>query len=305
MLQVKRGKISASLLLRKPQATLVGFSAILMWALLALLSASSGAVPPFQLVVMTFLIGGLIGIVTWPFRPGVIARLPTDGKIWALGITGLFGYHAVYFAAIRAAPAIEVSLVAYLWPLFIVVFSSFLPGDKLQLHHVVGVMLGLLGAVFVISKGQLLSVISTFSVGHALAFACALIWSSYSVLSRRNAHVSSDVVAAFCLVTALLALIAHLLFETTVWPIGQTQWLAVLALGIIPLGLGFYAWDYGVKHGDIMVLGATSYAAPLLSTLVLVVAGQASLSWPIVIGCVAITAGAVIAAKDMIFKKTI
>jgi drug/metabolite transporter (DMT)-like permease len=286
-------------------ATLIGFSAILMWALLALLSASSGSVPPFQLVAMTFSIGGFIGIFTWPFRSGVVAKLPADWKVWALGIGGLFGYHAVYFAAIRAAPAIEVSLVAYLWPLFIVVLSSFLPGEKLQVHHVVGVVLGLLGAVFVISKGQLFSVISNFSLGHALAFACALIWSSYSVLSRRNAHVSSDVVAAFCLVTAFLALIAHMLFETTVWPVGQTQWLAVLALGVVPLGLGFYAWDYGVKHGDIMVLGATSYAAPLLSTLVLVAAGQASLSWPIVIGCVAITAGAIIAAKDIIFKKAI
>jgi drug/metabolite transporter (DMT)-like permease len=291
--------------LNKTRATLIGFSAILMWALLALLSASSGSVPPFQLVVMTFSIGGLIGIITWLFRPGVMAKFPRDWKVWALGVTGLFGYHAVYFAAIRAAPAIEVSLVAYLWPLFIVVLSSFLPGEKLQAHHVVGVVLGLLGAVFVISKGQLLSVVGNFNIGHALAFACALIWSSYSVLSRRNAHVSSDVVAAFCLVTAFLALIAHLLFETTVWPAGQTQWLAVLALGVVPLGLGFYAWDFGVKHGDIMVLGATSYAAPLLSTLVLVVAGQASLSWPIVIGCVAITAGAIIAAKDMIFKKPI
>jgi drug/metabolite transporter (DMT)-like permease len=292
-----------TLLLHKRRATLVGFSAILMWALLALLSASSGAVPPFQLVAMTFSIGGLIGILTWPFRSAVISKLPTEWKVWALGIAGLFGYHAVYFAAIRAAPAIEVSLVAYLWPLFIVVLSSFLPGEKLQAHHVIGVVLGLLGAVFVISKGQLFSVIGNFNIGHALAFACALIWSSYSVLSRRNAHVSSDVVATFCLVTAFLALIAHLLFETTVWPVGQTQWLAVLALGVVPLGLGFYAWDYGVKHGDIMVLGATSYAAPLLSTLVLVVAGQASLSWPIIIGCVAITAGAIIAAKDMIFKR--
>ena len=289
--------------MNRNSATAIGFSAILMWALLALLSASSGAVPPFQLVAMTFSTGGLIGIFTWPFRGGVMAKLPTDWKVWALGIAGLFGYHAVYFAAIRAAPAIEVSLVAYLWPLFIVVLSSFLPGEKLQMHHVVGVVLGLLGAVFVISKGQLFSVIGNFNIGHALAFACALIWSSYSVLSRRNAHVSSDIVAAFCLVTAVLALIAHVLFETTVWPAGQTQWFAVLALGVVPLGLGFYAWDYGVKHGDIMVLGATSYAAPLLSTLVLVVAGQANLSWPIVIGCVAITAGAVIAAKDMIFRQ--
>ena len=38
----------------------------------------------------------------------------------------------------------------------------------------------------------------------------------------------------------------------------------------MPVGAAFYAWDHGVKHGNIQVLGAASYAAPLLSTLVLI-----------------------------------
>ena len=53
------------------------------------------------------------------------------------------------------------------------------------------------------------------------------------------------------------------------WPSGAIpQWGAVLALGIGPVGAAFYVWDYGVKRGDIRVLGAASYAAPVLSTLV-------------------------------------
>ena len=52
-----------------------------------------------------------------------------------------------------------------------------------------------------------------------------------------------------------------------------------------------------------MVLGASSYAAPLLSTLVLVAAGFAPLNWPVIGACVLITAGAVIAAKDMLFVR--
>ena len=50
--------------MRSTTATLIGFTAVLMWALLALMSAASGAVPPFQLAAMTFLIGGLMGAVT-------------------------------------------------------------------------------------------------------------------------------------------------------------------------------------------------------------------------------------------------
>lgn len=284
-------------------ATLIGFTAVLMWALLALMTAASGKVPPFQLAAMTFLIGGLMGAVTWPFRKGAMASLRQGWQVWLVGVSGLFGYHFVYFSAIRAAPPVEVSLIAYLWPLFLVVFSAFLPGERLRLHHVVGVLLGLLGAIVIITRGRGLSLADGFTAGHALAFSCSLIWSGYSVLSRRFGQVSTDVVAGFCLITALLSAICHMLFETTVWPADMVQWAAVLGLGLLPVGAAFYTWDYGVKHGDIMVLGAASYASPLLSTLVLVVAGFAPFTWPVLVACLLITLGAVVAAKDMLFKR--
>ena len=157
-------------------ATLVGFTAVLMWSVLALLSAASGAVPPFQLAAMTFLIGGLMGAVTWPFRSGAVKSLAQNWRVWALGIGGLFGYHFVYFSAIRAAPPIEVSLIAYLWPLFLVLFSALLPGEKLKPHHLLGVIFGLTGAVLVITKGQTSGLLTDFKAGHALAFACPVIW---------------------------------------------------------------------------------------------------------------------------------
>ena len=289
--------------MQRSKATLVGFTAILMWALLALMSAASGKVPPFQLAAMTFLIGGLMGAVTWPFRECAASALRQGWQVWLPGVAGLFGYHFVYFSAIRAAPAVEVSLIAYLWPLFLVVFSAFLPGERLRLHHVVGVLLGLLGAVLIITRGKGLLPAEGFNAGHALAFLCALIWAGYSVLSRRFGNVSTDVVAGFCLVTALLSALCHMLFETTVWPADITQWAAVIGLGLLPVGAAFYTWDYGVKHGDIMVLGAASYASPLLSTLVLVTTGYAAFTWPVVVACLLITLGAVVAAKDMLFKR--
>lgn len=284
-------------------ATLIGFTAVLMWALLALMSAASGNVPPFQLAAMTFLIGGLMGAVTWPFRKGAVSALCQGWQVWLLGVGGLFGYHFVYFSAIRAAPPIEVSLIAYLWPLFLVVFSAFLPGERLKLHHVAGVLLGLAGAAIVISRGKGLALSNGLEFGHVLAFACSLIWAVYSVLSRRFGTVSTDAVAGFCLVTAALSAVCHLAFETTVWPSDALQWAAVLGLGLLPVGAAFYTWDYGVKHGDIMVLGAASYASPLLSTLVLVAAGFAPFTWPVLAACLLITSGAVIAAKDMLFKR--
>lgn len=285
-------------------ATLIGFTAVLMWAFLALFSSASGAVPPFQLAAMSFLIGGLMGAVTWPFRPHAFATLRhQDWRLWALGIASLFGYHFIYFTAIRNAPPVEVSLIAYLWPLFLVVFSAFLPGEKLRPYHLLGVALGMAGAVLVITRGQGLGLSEGLKLGHVLALPCAVIWAAYSVLARRFGQVPTDVVSGFCLAAALLSFCSHLMFEQTVWPQGTLEWSAVAGLGLLPLGAAFYTWDFGLKNGDIMVLGASSYAAPLLSTLVLLSFGYAQFHWSMAMACVLITMGAMVAAKDMIFRK--
>ncbi len=285
--------------MRSNTATAIGFFAILTWSFLALLTTASGGIPPFELAAITFLIGGLTGAVTWPFRKGAIANLHQSWKVWAVGTAGLCIYHCTYFFALQSAPPVEASLIAYLWPLLIVVFASFLPGESFELHHKIGIALGLLGAVLIITKGLTVGFASGLKLGHFLAMACAFIWSAYSVASRRMGHVPTDVVAGFCFITSAVATVLHFALEPTIYPQATSQWIAIAALGLLPLGLGFYAWDFGMKHGDIMVLGALSYAAPLLSTLIMLASGYAAWHWSIGVACVLITIGAAISAKGM------
>src|SRR5437016_13037961 len=117
-------------------ATFIGFAAILMWSLLSLLTVASGTVPPFQLAAMTFAISGGMGTATWLFRAGAAAALKQPPQVWALGVGGLFGYHALFFFALRLAPPAEAQLISYPWPILIVLLSAFLPGEHLRLHHV-------------------------------------------------------------------------------------------------------------------------------------------------------------------------
>lgn len=286
-------------------ATLIGFSAIVMWAFLALLSTAAGPIPPFQLAAMTFFLGGMVGVASWPFRRNALANLRQPWPVWLLGTFGLCVYHCGYFFAIQSAPAVEASLICYLWPLLIVLFASFLPGERLRIHHVIGVILGLAGALLIITKGGQIGLANGLKTGHVIAFACAFVWAGYSVLSRRFGHVPTDVVAGFCLITSAVAFTLHVLTEPTVWPENTAQAAAIVVLGLLPLGVGFYAWDWGVKRGDIMVVGALSYAAPLLSTLVLLAAGFAEYDGSIAVACLAITAGALVAAKDMLFRRPV
>lgn len=285
------------------RATLIGFSAVAMWALLALLTDASGAVPPFLLSAITFAIGTCVGLVARIFMPPPQQKVRIPPLVWVIGIAGLFGYHFFYFTALRNAPAVEASLIAYLWPLLIVVGSALMPGERLAWNHVAGALLGLAGTFLIVTRGGGLSFDANYAFGYAMAGVCALVWSAYSLLSRRFPEVPTTIVTWFCAATSVLSLACHLMLEETVLPANAGQWLAVLGLGLMPVGAAFYAWDIGVKRGNIQVLGAASYAAPLLSTLVLIVTGFAEPSWRILAACVLITGGAVLAAKSLLFGK--
>ena len=290
-------------MLTRPVATLIGFAAVLLWSFLAVFTAASGTMPAFQLTSITFGIGGLAGVALWVFRPRAAQALRQPWPVWLLGIGGLFGYHFFYFTSLRNAPPVEAGLINYFWPLLIVLFSAMLPGERLRLHHVAGALLALAGAVLIVTGGQGLTLRTEYALGYGAALIGAVTWASYSVLSRRFAAVPSDAITGFCLVTAVLSALCHVLTEQTVWPDDAWQWGAIVGLGLGPVGLAFYVWDIGVKHGDIQVLAAASYAAPLLSTAILILSGYASYSHSVLIACLLITAGAVLAAKDMILRR--
>lgn len=278
------------------RATATGFLAVLLWSLLALFTVGSMPTPPLLLNTLCFGLGGLLGVV-WAVATGSLRQLTqVPFHVYLFGTLGLFGYHLLYFSALRLAPAAEAGLIAYLWPLLIVVFSGLLPGERLRAGHVIGAIVGFAGAALIISGGS-----DGLSVGnlpgYGLALLAALTWSSYSVLSRRVGNAPTASVAVFCLGTAALSLPLHLVFEVTQLPTSSIGWAAIIGLGLGPVGLAFYVWDIGVKRGDIQLLGTSSYAAPLLSTLILVGAGVSPASTTLVWAALLITGGALVAAR--------
>ena len=96
------------------------------------------------------------------------------------------------------------------------------------------------------------------------------------MLSRSLEGAPTEAVAGFCLVTAALAATLPCGLRNVDRRRGNpAQWAAIVGLGLGPVGLAFYVWDYGVKNGDLRLLGVAAYAAPVLSTMILVAAGYA------------------------------
>lgn len=269
-----------------PGASATGYAlgAIVLWGALAALALRLSAVPPFLLTGVALAIGSLMGARS-------LLRRPPPLRALALGVYGLFGFHFFLFLALRHAPPVEANLVNYLWPLLIVVLApALVPGVAASLRHGAAAFLGFAGAVLLITGGAMPTGEGA-PIGYGFAAISALIWSTYSLLTRRFRDFSAGSVSWFCLVSGVLALACHFAFELRYVP-AAGEWLLLVVMGLGPMGAAFFLWDRAMKEGDPRVIGNLAYLTPLLSTLALVVFGGA-VSSPVAIPAMAvIVAGA-------------
>ncbi|MDR2990857.1 MAG: DMT family transporter [Burkholderiaceae bacterium] len=279
------------------QATAIGFLAIGLWSALAVLTKFAGAIPPFELLALSFSVAFVASVLVI-LRKGWdgIRRLKQPVAAWVYSFIGIFAYHALYFFALSAAPAAQASLINYLWPLLIVLFSSFTVRSGFRFRQLIGALLGFLGTTLVIFPGgtALLNTKGTVA-GYLAAAGAALVWSIYSVANRRFREIPSDLIGGVCGLVAIAGACVHVAVEPTIWPTGQ-QWAAIVLLGIGPVGLAFFAWDHATKHGHVPLLGIISYIAPLLSTLLLILFGFVPAGWNIMAAAIMIVLGSAVAS---------
>jgi drug/metabolite transporter (DMT)-like permease len=263
--------------------------AIALWATLASLGVALKHVPPFLLTGLALLIGS---IPSWP----LLRHWRVPPSTLALGLYGLFGYHLLLFIALRHAPAVEANLVNYLWPLLIVLLAPvLLPGMRLRLVHAAAAVAGFAGAAIAI-LGSAPAVGGQWSWGYLPAFASAFVWASYSLLTRRVRAFPTAAIGLFGLVSGVLSLACHWLFEPAV-TLQAVDWALIAAMGLGPLGAAFFLWDRALKSGDPRQIGILSYITPLASTLLLMLVTRHPLHWSILAAAALIIGGAVLGMR--------
>jgi drug/metabolite transporter (DMT)-like permease len=274
------------------RSNLPALLAIGLWATLAPIGSLLSDLPPFFLTGVGLLVGSVLALFM-----GLRVReaLAIPAKTLAVGVFGLFGFHAALFTALQMAPAVQANLVNYLWPLLMVVIAPlFLKGTSLTLRHVIAALVGFAGAALAITSGGELT--GTGSWGYFFAFLAAVVWATYSLLTKRLPRFDTALVGVFAFVSGVLSLIAHLLFEQPVAP-SAWEWLLLVLMGVGPLGGAFYLWDYALKNGDPQRIGLLSFLTPLLSTTLLLLVSGKPLTLQLLLAGVLIIGAAILGSR--------
>ena len=277
------------------KADLFTLGAIFLWASLASLATLLSNIPPFLLTGIGLIIGASVSMPSLRF--GLTPwKIPL--KTLLIGVYGLFGYHFMLFLALQTAPAVEANLVNYLWPLLIVLLSPiFTKSLSLNFRYVLAALSGFAGAVLAITSGGSGFGFSSIELGYFFALAAAVIWATYSLATTKVPRFPTPAIGLFALVSGVLAIGAHFLFEPAA-SISTVDWLLLLVLGVGPLGGAFYLWDAALKIGDPRRIGLLAFLTPLLSTALLVVVSGNSLSWQLLLATGLIVGGALLGPRS-------
>ncbi len=211
----------------------------------------------------------------------VAGMLAVPLPVLFLLVLGFLGHNGLYVTALRYAPAAQVNLISYLWPLLMVTILALSGVATPTRRQLFGSLLGFAGLAWFVSPGS--GDGSMF--GYVLAFSAALCFAAYSALRAKVAGGPADAAGTACGVAALVALSLHLVFGSdTPIEIEPEAILAMVLVGVGPMGLANLLWDYGVRYGDGRVLSTLAYLTPVLSTLLLVGLELATLTSQVLIG---------------------
>lgn len=281
----------------KHLATSLGLSALLMWGFGALLVAKLANIPRFEIVAITFAVSCILSIVKISYKKSWSLIAQTPKKLWIITFIGIYCANLCFVYAMQLAPPEKVDLINYIWPVFAIIFSPLISKLRINILHVVGILVAFSGIYILVTDGKGISGFEFYYwPGYLLACLNALFWSCYVLLSRRYQEAQSEIIGLCCGVGAICSLIFHFVFESFVVPTLE-QLLMMLSLGLMGQGLAYLFWDKGIKYGQYYLLCACSYFTPILSIALLIQFDLAKSSFALYIATLLVSIGALLVTQ--------
>jgi len=265
-------------------ATFVGYGSIILWSLSGILTAAVSGIPTFEVLTIAFGVSFLLSSIGWSLW-GNFKNLKRPLYTWILGVVGIYGSESMYVAAFKFAPAAHVDLISSLWPIFVVVFSVFIPNEKFVLRYLVASIIGFFGVYCIIfGDQQWISIGENHWLGYLLALLGACLACVYTLTTHRYCEASIETMSIYAGFCMLFSLILHFNFEVTIIP-SSMEWLTMISMGILTQGLAYMLWNHGVHYGNYRLLSILSYCSPILSIFLLIVFGFATATPQLLIAC--------------------
>lgn len=276
-----------------PRAKAAAFaaSAVLFWATWPTLATLAYPSPPFLVFGLAATVGFVLSLSVALIRGRTASFIATPPRTMLLVSVALLTNNVLYLLAMRRIGPAEANVIAYLWPVLLVLITARWQRERLDPLRLGGIALGFVGATLAIGP--------TFALGFdlygvVLAFLSGLTFAIYAAI-RTHGRESGDVIGPSMGLLAFLALGLHLIFEVRA-DLSWSQLSAIAAIGIVPLTLSNALWDRASRTGQTALISSIAYATPLAALALLAIFGVVAVSSGAATGALLVVFGALAAS---------
>lgn len=260
-------------------ARLAAFSAIVLWGIsFVATKAVLAELSPVTLIFTRFALGvAVLFLILKVWRQSLIPPRDTWAMVALMGFVGIFLHQIIQVHALTLTTAVRTGWLIGLTPIWSALLAAAFLGERFGPRRIFGLLLGLAGALLVITKGDLSSDVLALpsTRGDLLVLITTVTWAIYTILGRDTLKRLGSARATAAAMFAGWGMMIPFFVSSAGWQeyqsLSSTSVIAIVFLGVGCSGLGYLFWYAALERIDASQVAAFLYIEPLI-TLVAAVA---------------------------------
>lgn len=245
---------------------------ILLWsATPAVAKLALGELSNYQLLFYTSIVGAISLFMVNLFQGRLKFFSQYTKKdyliMFGMGFVGIFLYYVFLYGAFALAPAGQVNVVNYLWPVFIIVFSILILREKFNWKTILAILISFVGALIAFTQGNFSAFSGEHTNGYLLAALGAICYGLFSVIGKKLDYEKFSSMLVYYIAATILIIPTSLAVSGFVFPKSLTTIIAILALGGIMNSIAFVFWFKALKIGHTHKTANLIYSVPFLAMI--------------------------------------
>lgn len=291
----------------KTKATILVLICVVLWAMIPPAAKfAQSTLDNHQFLFWSSLISFLSLFITSLFYKKTKEIKKYSIKDWLnviiLGLLGTYIYYLFLYLGYKEANGLEVLVIQYTWPILIVVFSMIILKEQMTLRKTIAIVLGFLGVIIVLSKGNISNIkIDNFEV-ILLVFLGASSFALFSVLSKKITLEPISVTSMYFLVASIASLFSMFYFSSFAIPSGD-EWFSILLNGILLNGFSYLIWINALKLTQASYLAPFVFITPILSAIYLIVLFDEPMEFAYIFGLLCVVVAGLVNSIKLQKKK--
>lgn len=224
---------------------------------------------PIDILFFRFVIGFLILFIIYPHK----LKIKEKKQEYYFALAGLFGVTLFFLFenfALTFSTASNIGVIVCISPFFTAIFAHFLlKNEKLKPQFFLGFVISIFGVFLISFNGS--SVLKLNPLGDILAVCAAVLWSSYSIVTKKISSFNYNIIQTtrrvffyglLFMIPALFIFDFNLGLDRFLKPINL---LNIIYLGFGASALCFLTWNFAIKILGVTKTSVYIYAVPVIT----------------------------------------